>query len=215
MPIASPEKAAAKAAGLKTYNGTPCHRGHGALRLTINGTCVECSRQSSRAWSRRNPEGHREKRARFRARNPVAVREHQTRKNLKRFYGLTFEQYDALFECQHGRCAVCTLPLVRQTDRARPFTKHVVNAVGRVDHDHETNAVRGLLCGKCNTLLGNARDNEQILLNAIGYLRASATQSAQPVAARESASEISAGKPGPRVERCRGSRRDELCQFID
>ena len=41
---------------------------------------------------------------------------------------------------------------------------------GFVDHDHTGNFVRGILCTKCNTLLGMANDNIEILENAIKYL---------------------------------------------
>ena len=39
-----------------------------------------------------------------------------------------------------------------------------------VDHCHDTKKVRGLLCAKCNTLLGMAKDDVSILQNAITYL---------------------------------------------
>ena len=32
----------------RTYLGTPCHRGHGGLRYTATGNCVECSRYQAR-----------------------------------------------------------------------------------------------------------------------------------------------------------------------
>ena len=39
-----------------------------------------------------------------------------------------------------------------------------------IDHDHETGEIRGLLCLRCNALLGRARDNKYILQSAINYL---------------------------------------------
>lgn len=39
-----------------------------------------------------------------------------------------------------------------------------------LDHDHETKTFRGILCLHCNSLLGYARDNCEILMGAIEYL---------------------------------------------
>lgn len=42
-----------------------------------------------------------------------------------------------------------------------------------IDHCHTTNAVRGYLCSSCNSLLGYAKDNIDILNAAIEYLKKS------------------------------------------
>jgi len=39
-----------------------------------------------------------------------------------------------------------------------------------VDHNHQTNAVRGFLCFRCNLGLGHFRDNQTLLWRAIQYL---------------------------------------------
>lgn len=41
-----------------------------------------------------------------------------------------------------------------------------------VDHDHETNQVRALLCKRCNRLLGIMKDSVLLLEKAINYLKA-------------------------------------------
>lgn len=40
----------------------------------------------------------------------------------------------------------------------------------RYDHDHATNKFRGWLCQNCNLMLGNAKDDINILQTAIKYL---------------------------------------------
>jgi hypothetical protein len=39
-----------------------------------------------------------------------------------------------------------------------------------LDHDHETNQIRGMLCAHCNNGLGMFKDNRKILKKAIKYL---------------------------------------------
>jgi len=48
--------------------------------------------------------------------------------------------------------------------------KKVQETVLAVDHCHNTNKVRELLCSACNILLGKAKDNISILQSAINYL---------------------------------------------
>ena len=73
-------------------------------------------------------------------------------------YGLTEKEYKNLFVKQNNRCAICGCE----------FTE---NNKGFVDHNHKTKKVRGLLCTKCNTILGMANDNISILENSIKYLK--------------------------------------------
>lgn len=39
-----------------------------------------------------------------------------------------------------------------------------------IDHDHETGELRGLLCSKCNLMIGNAKDMPEILISGAEYL---------------------------------------------
>ena len=83
---------------------------------------------------------------------------------LKFKYGLTIEEYDEMFKRQNGLCAVCGKP--------ETFCHQDTKVPTRlsVDHSHDTGKVRGLLCRKCNQLIGFADDNTNILLNAMTYL---------------------------------------------
>lgn len=78
-------------------------------------------------------------------------------------YKIDYVEYARMLVEQKGVCAICD----------QPETK-VENGVIRtlsVDHDHETGAVRGLLCASCNMVIGYAKDDVAILQRAIGYLR--------------------------------------------
>ena len=77
-------------------------------------------------------------------------------------YGITVEDYNYKLEQQQGGCAIC-------------FKN---NANGRrlsVDHNRDTGAVRGLLCGRCNIGLGQFGDNVDNLEAAIDYLNYTST----------------------------------------
>lgn len=77
-----------------------------------------------------------------------------------RKYGITLEEFDAMYEKQNGRCLICGEKKVKRGQYHSLF----------VDHNHETGKVRGLLCQRCNFLIGQARDNVKILRSAIKYL---------------------------------------------
>jgi hypothetical protein len=62
--------------------------------------------------------------------------------HLKKTYGITPEQWDALFEGQGGACALC-----RSKSPGTAKTWHT-------DHCHRTGRVRGILCFSCNITLG-------------------------------------------------------------
>ena len=75
---------------------------------------------------------------------------------LKR-YGITPEIYDDMMEAQGGKCWIC-----EAIPGKRPLC---------VDHCHNSDKVRGLLCNSCNTMLGYAYDNPEILRRGIEYLQ--------------------------------------------
>lgn len=83
---------------------------------------------------------------------------------LKHKYNITPVEYDQLLTKQDGVCAICHKPETRLCKGGSP--SHLA-----VDHDHTTGKVRGLLCSKCNTVLGLTEDNISLLQNAIKYVK--------------------------------------------
>jgi hypothetical protein len=62
-------------------------------------------------------------------------------------YGLTLDDFEALYVAQQGQCAICDKPL-----------------------DHQTGEVRGLLCSGCNFAIGVFNDQPERLHKAANYL---------------------------------------------
>jgi hypothetical protein len=84
--------------------------------------------------------------------------------NLKRNFGLTWEDVEGMLARQGGKCAICGEVLTFRAGRenANP---------GSVDHNHATGKVRGLLCRKCNAALGMLDDNPVKAESLLIYLR--------------------------------------------
>lgn len=77
--------------------------------------------------------------------------------NIKRVWGLTLEEYDALVFDEHkGKCDICSLQF---DDNNRPV----------LDHCHTTEKIVGILCNNCNRALGLLFENPEILLKASKY----------------------------------------------
>lgn len=86
------------------------------------------------------------------------------RKNhLKREYGLSWDDFTALYDSQEGKCKICGCFIELQS------TKNSKTSAC-VDHCHETSEVRGLLCRACNVGIGNLKDSVDLLAKAIVYL---------------------------------------------
>jgi hypothetical protein len=81
-------------------------------------------------------------------------------KKLRSTYGISLEVYEHTLAQQGYVCSICG-----RSDPQHNSGNFVV------DHNHSTGNVRGLLCSPCNLMLGQARDDQAILANAINYLK--------------------------------------------
>lgn len=83
--------------------------------------------------------------------------------HIARRYGMTAEEYRLRVDAQQGRCAVCG------DEPENGGRLHV-------DHNHESGAVRDLLCRPCNQALGLANDDPQRLRAMADYLERHASK---------------------------------------
>lgn len=124
--------------------------------------CNPCNKERSRAWNIANP-----KKAKVMKRSWY-LKQQTLRPFVKRQLAwrqkginITPEQYLIKLAEQNSCCKICRRP-------EKVFKKSFAP-----DHDHKTGIIRGLLCGPCNPALGYFQDDQDRILRAINYLKAS------------------------------------------
>jgi hypothetical protein len=144
-----------RASGMKDGHRHDCKACNLAAKAARHRANPEPTRARVRQWQRDNPERHAANQAKYRAdgRKSAADR----RSYLKRKFGITPEEYDAMLAAQGGGCAVCHKP------PRDDISLHV-------DHDHVTGRIRGLCCFDCNAGLGKFGEDITRLRAAISYL---------------------------------------------
>lgn len=138
----NPAREAARLAGEAFYfTGEPCKYGHIANRYVKNAQCVECLKIRTSNKRKESPE---------------QFKEYNRKSWLKKAYGISVEEYEALFEKQGGKCAICEKDL---------------NKASHVDHCHDSGKIRGILCPACNKGIGHFYDSPELLIKAAGYCK--------------------------------------------
>lgn len=160
----------------------------------LTSECNECRNAATKRWRAKNPikvkaysalwpkknrAAYLRKKTRYRRRHPDRARQqvknacnkhkdHYAAAKFNRWlrnkYGITERDYYTLLAKQKGGCAVC-----HKTQQCADKTKKRTRLY--VDHCHKTGRIRGLLCFKCNVLLGCADDSATVLRQAINYLQ--------------------------------------------
>lgn len=119
--------------------------------------CVECHKDARKAKMAKS-----QKERRARNGHSEWYRNYMRLRN----YNMTQEQFEELLAKQGGVCAICGSDSPGEKSWA-------------TDHDHTCceapptcgKCTRGLLCHKCNRMLGLVNDNPDILLAAVEYLK--------------------------------------------
>ena len=127
--------------------------------------CTSCRARNAlnaRRWRERNPEQakllSRHSRSKDKDKWNAVGREIYWPKRRYAKYGLTKETWEALFDSQGRRCAVCK-------------SETPVGKRWHTDHNHVTNKVRGILCHNCNVTLGLVHDSVAHLNSLVNYLQ--------------------------------------------
>lgn len=89
---------------------------------------------------------------------------YETNRYLLRRYGITLDQYRDKLTQQGGVCAICLAP-----ETAVDAKINGIKSLA-VDHCHKTKKVRGLLCFRCNSVIGKVEERADLLAKASAYL---------------------------------------------
>lgn len=139
----------------------PCVNEYSRERYASRPEVQVAVKARARVWAKQNPDKRaaqaRAMRARWKSERPESIALLRRNWEIRKKYGLTPDDYDALLASQGGVCAIC-----RGAPAKRPFA---------VDHCHRTGRVRGLLCNRCNVAIGNFRDDAEIIQRALDYLQ--------------------------------------------
>lgn len=122
--------------------------------------CRTCNKIDCKKFQRNNPDYGKNYRATH-PENVIKANRKFKQKNpdymLRYNYGISQEDYDRLYNKQNGACAIC---------RGICSTGQKLS----VDHDHSTKKVRGLLCKRCNRVLGFMEESQDLFKASMEYL---------------------------------------------
>ena len=140
---------------------------HSASRFGKRKVCKSCVAYDNREYFENNRERINTRNREWNSNNKDSISVNTRRWVLKK-YGMTFEGFQALWDKQDGKCAICEKLLDRVTGDCQIDHAHVES---EEKHDKVTGPVRGLLCRGCNIGLGAFQDNIPALFAAIRYLK--------------------------------------------
>lgn len=146
---------------------------HRSIQNWIKDGKLSATRTAGGQW--RIPKGEYERIMRERGGKPSRMRPDQKRKGVvwtdsdhlrtvERRYGITPAEYQALCAANDWRCTICeTRPHEENAD------KNIKAQRLCVDHDHDTGAVRGLLCYGCNIRVSFAGERPAFIRRVLAY----------------------------------------------
>lgn len=144
---------------------------------TYHSACKACERAMARSWYERNRDVAKEKVKDWRLRNGEVIKQYRAvnrqksyRQELVRKHGVKPDWFDSQIAKQGNMCPCCK----------RAFEWGNKQTTPHVDHCHETGVVRGILCNRCNTVLGLCSDDPKLLQSLARYLKKCHGYSAEP-----------------------------------
>ena len=117
-----------------------------------------------REYRKRNPEKAKEKKQRWHEAHPGRRSFQHWKGMLKKNFGLTVEEYQVIQNTQNNLCLICGNPETKTSKDGNIFRLSI-------DHCHLCSVIRGLLCQRCNALLGFVEEDIEVLERAILFIK--------------------------------------------
>jgi hypothetical protein len=125
----------------------------GSGSRALRSRCKSCEKKATKKYRKENADRWREIKRNWHKRNPELVRLQSVR-NFARRLGYDPKVLEDWYKSHNGKCDICG----------------VKSGSLHIDHCHQTNEIRGLLCGSCNLALGHFKSNPRLLRKAAKYL---------------------------------------------
>jgi hypothetical protein len=129
--------------------------------------CKLCYKLRQRAYSKeRMTEEQRQKnnaRSKLhRELNPERVRNLIKKAYYLKNYGITYEQFLAMYEASGKKCSICDKVVIH-------LGRNIHNRAV-LDHCHKTGKIRNILCHMCNASIGLMREDKELIMKVYKYL---------------------------------------------
>jgi hypothetical protein len=146
-----------------TFQCKLCHRETASQARNLD-------RTKANEWAREDRKNYPEKYAAQRKRRRLLKGSKIVQNEMLRRFKITLEQYEKMCEEQCNLCAICGKPETRKS------RSKIILARLSIDHCHKKSIdgkvhIRGLLCARCNLMIGYADDEIEKLQSAIEYLK--------------------------------------------
>ena len=124
----------------------------------LRGDCKFCAVKKARDKRQADPEKYRlRQKAKYQKMTEKGdIQKYHRERHLVKTYGMTVADWEEMFDSQGRSCLICK--------------SNETKGSWCVDHNHNTEEVRGILCQSCNSMICWARDHPQVLLDAKKYL---------------------------------------------
>jgi len=167
-------------------------------------------------WKIRNRDlanaARRQRMALRKAKDPISEKKLRRKWFIKMKFGLTPEEREQMIIAQNYKCEICSREIL-----------NIDSPIWSIDHCHDGNYLRSMLCKPCNSALGLFKDNPEILRKAADYIEKWRTMNHSKTAEKhdllpnqkQAPQTVGVSGPGPFKGTRAGEKRAGSTKYVD